>query len=277
MITKIFKRLSIFSYIVSFFLTLAVNLFDLYSRNAAEIYPGLFQRALTISSGLIIIIVMVSLSATKKINTKFGAEHLLSFPVCLLLFYQDAGLNYQKFFLGIILVIALNIFSKDWSKGNSNKALFSLGCLFTITSFINSYFSKKQKKESESMIEDGANYLQENAKREGVTTLPSGLQYEVINDGTGPMPTIEDNVTTHYHGTLIDGTVFDSSVDRGEPASFPVGGVIKGWTEALQLMSVGSKWKLYVPYDLAYGERGAGAQIGPYSTLIFEVELISIN
>jgi FKBP-type peptidyl-prolyl cis-trans isomerase FklB len=142
---------------------------------------------------------------------------------------------------------------------------------------INSYFSKKQKKESESMIEEGANYLQENAKKEGVTTLPSGLQYEVINDGTGPIPTIEDNVTTHYHGTLIDGTVFDSSVDRGEPASFPVGGVIKGWTEALQLMSVGSKWKLYVPYDLAYGERGAGAQIGPYSTLIFEVELISIN
>ena len=142
---------------------------------------------------------------------------------------------------------------------------------------INSYFSKKQKKESESMIEEGANYLQENAKKEGVTTLPSGLQYEVINDGTGPMPSIEDNVTTHYHGTLIDGTVFDSSVERGEPASFPVGGVIKGWTEALQLMSVGSKWKLYVPYDLAYGERGAGAQIGPYSTLIFEVELISIN
>ena len=142
---------------------------------------------------------------------------------------------------------------------------------------INSYFSKKQKKESESMIEKGANFMQENAKREGVTTLPSGLQYEIITEGTGPKPTLEDNVTTHYHGTLIDGTVFDSSVDRGEPASFPVGGVIKGWTEALQLMSVGSKWKLYVPYDLAYGERGAGAQIGPYSTLIFEVELISIN
>ena len=142
---------------------------------------------------------------------------------------------------------------------------------------INSYFSKKQKKESESMIEKGANFMQENAKREGVTTLPSGLQYEIISEGTGPKPTLEDNVTTHYHGTLIDGTVFDSSVDRGEPASFPVGGVIKGWTEALQLMSVGSKWKLYVPYDLAYGERGAGAQIGPYSTLIFEVELISIN
>ena len=140
---------------------------------------------------------------------------------------------------------------------------------------INSYFSKKQQKESESVIEEGVNYLRENAKRKGVTTLPSGLQYEVINYGTGPKPTIEDNVTTHYHGTLIDGTVFDSSVDRGEPASFPVGGVIKGWTEALHLMAVGSKWKLYVPYDLAYGERGAGPQIGPYSTLIFEVELIS--
>ncbi|MBL6593435.1 MAG: FKBP-type peptidyl-prolyl cis-trans isomerase [Flavobacteriales bacterium] len=142
---------------------------------------------------------------------------------------------------------------------------------------IQSYFSKKQQKQSESVIEEGINFLRENGKREGVTTLASGLQYEVINDGTGPKPTIEDNVTTHYHGTLIDGTVFDSSVDRGEPASFPVGGVIKGWTEALLLMAVGSKWKLYVPYDLAYGERGAGPQIGPYSTLIFEVELISIN
>lgn len=142
---------------------------------------------------------------------------------------------------------------------------------------IQSYFSKKQQKQSESVIEEGINFLRENGKREGVTTLASGLQYEVINDGKGPKPTIEDNVTTHYHGTLIDGTVFDSSVDRGEPASFPVGGVIKGWTEALQLMAVGSKWKLYVPYDLAYGERGAGPQIGPYSTLIFDVELISIN
>jgi FKBP-type peptidyl-prolyl cis-trans isomerase FklB len=142
---------------------------------------------------------------------------------------------------------------------------------------IQSYFSKKQQRQSESVIEEGINFLRENGKREGVTTLASGLQYEVINDGTGPKPTIEDNVTTHYHGTLIDGTVFDSSVDRGEPASFPVGGVIKGWTEALQLMAVGSKWKLYVPYDLAYGERGAGPQIGPYSTLIFDVELISIN
>ena len=130
---------------------------------------------------------------------------------------------------------------------------------------------------SEEKIDEGRKFLEENSKKEGVITLASGLQYEVITNGSGDKPKLEDNVTTHYHGTLIDGTVFDSSVDRGEPASFPVGGVIKGWTEALQLMSVGSKWKLYVPYDLAYGERGAGPQIGPYSTLIFEVELLSIN
>ena len=146
------------------------------------------------------------------------------------------------------------------------------------TAIIQGYFTKKQGQESESMIEEGKKFLQSNASKEGITVLESGLQYEVLAEGDGiNMPKLEDNVTTHYHGTLMDGTVFDSSVDRGEPASFPVNGVIKGWTEALQLMSVGSKWKLYVPYDLAYGERGAGPQIGPYSTLVFEVELISIN
>jgi FKBP-type peptidyl-prolyl cis-trans isomerase FklB len=103
------------------------------------------------------------------------------------------------------------------------------------------------------------------------------LQYEILKSGEGAKPSLEDQVTTHYHGTLIDGTVFDSSVERGQTATFPVGGVIKGWTEALQLMAVGSKWKLFVPYSLAYGEREAGPQIGPYTTLIFEVELIKIN
>ena len=142
---------------------------------------------------------------------------------------------------------------------------------------IQNYFTKKQSAKSEVKIEEGRKFLEENSKKEGVITLASGLQYEVIVDGYGEKPKLEDNVTTHYHGTLLDGTVFDSSVDRGEPASFPVGGVIKGWTEALQLMSVGSKWKLYVPYNLAYGERGSGPQIGPYSTLIFEVELLNIN
>jgi FKBP-type peptidyl-prolyl cis-trans isomerase len=102
------------------------------------------------------------------------------------------------------------------------------------------------------------------------------MQYEVITEGTGPKPSAEDRVRVHYHGTLIDGTVFDSSVDRGEPAVFGVGQVIPGWTEALQLMPVGSKWKIYLPSDLAYGERGAGADIGPNTTLIFEVELLEI-
>ena len=142
---------------------------------------------------------------------------------------------------------------------------------------IQNYFQKQQAKASESVIEEGKKFLTENSKKDGVITLESGLQYEIIKSGEGAKPTINDQVTTHYHGTLLDGTVFDSSVERGQPATFPVSGVIKGWTEALQLMTVGSKWKLFVPYDLAYGERGAGPKIGPYSTLIFEVELISIN
>lgn len=123
----------------------------------------------------------------------------------------------------------------------------------------------------------GEQFLAENKTKPGVVTLPSGLQYQVITEGTGPKPTLSDKVKTHYHGTLIDGTVFDSSVQRGQPISFPVGGVIKGWTEALQLMPVGSKWKLFIPSELAYGERQAGPQIGPNSALIFDVELISIE
>ncbi|HXZ26036.1 MAG TPA: FKBP-type peptidyl-prolyl cis-trans isomerase [Nitrospiria bacterium] len=124
---------------------------------------------------------------------------------------------------------------------------------------------------------DGEAFLAENKKKPGVKTLPSGLQYKVITDGKGPIPKASDTVTTNYKGTLIDGTEFDSSYKRGEPATFPVSGVIKGWTEALQLMKVGSKWELYVPADLAYGPRGAGQVIGPNSTLVFEVELVSIG
>jgi len=142
---------------------------------------------------------------------------------------------------------------------------------------IQAYFTKLQAKANEDKIEAGKNFLEENSKRDEVITLESGLQYEVLKAGEGAKPTPNDQVTTHYHGTLIDGTVFDSSVERGEPATFPVSGVIKGWTEALQLMSVGAKWRLYVPSDLAYGERGAGAQIGPHTTLIFDVELLKIN
>ncbi|MEC8071776.1 MAG: FKBP-type peptidyl-prolyl cis-trans isomerase [Pseudomonadota bacterium] len=124
--------------------------------------------------------------------------------------------------------------------------------------------------------EPGNVYRAENAKRPEVTTLPSGLQYEVIVAGDGPKPGPTDTVSTHYHGSLVDGTVFDSSVDRGIPAQFPVNGVIAGWTEALQLMGVGSKWRLVIPPELAYGERGAGGAIPPQATLIFEVELLDI-
>jgi FKBP-type peptidyl-prolyl cis-trans isomerase FklB len=118
--------------------------------------------------------------------------------------------------------------------------------------------------------------MSENGSREGVVTLPSGLQYEILTEGKGAIPTDTDRVKVHYHGTLIDGTVFDSSVERGEPATFGVTQVIAGWTEALQLMPVGSKWKLYIPYDLAYGSSDRGS-IKPFSNLIFEVELIGIE
>ncbi|MVW76885.1 FKBP-type peptidyl-prolyl cis-trans isomerase [Pseudomonas xionganensis] len=121
----------------------------------------------------------------------------------------------------------------------------------------------------------GRAYLEENAKREGVTVLASGLQYEVLTAGDGAKPSREDSVRTHYHGTLIDGTVFDSSYERGQPAEFPVGGVIAGWTEALQLMNAGSKWRLYVPSELAYGAQGVGS-IPPHSVLVFDVELLDV-
>ena len=130
--------------------------------------------------------------------------------------------------------------------------------------------AKKNKAEGEA-------YLTENKKKEGVKTLPSGLQYKVIKGGTGKKPKSNDTVTVHYRGTLIDGTEFDSSYKRGQPVSFLVSGVIPGWTEALQLMEVGAKWQLFIPSNLAYGEKGAGRDIGPNATLIFEVELVSIQ
>ena len=129
---------------------------------------------------------------------------------------------------------------------------------------------------SKAVIEAGTKFLEDNAKRDEVNVTESGLQYEVVAEGEGESPVAASTVRVHYHGTLIDGATFDSSYERGQPAEFPVGGVIKGWTEALQMMKVGSKWRLYVPHDLAYGEQGAGAAIAPYSTLIFDVELLDI-
>lgn len=142
---------------------------------------------------------------------------------------------------------------------------------------IEAYFMDLQQKAVKLNKEAGEEFLKINAHKEGVTTLPSGLQYEIIKMGEGPKPTLSDTVTCHYHGTLINGIVFDSSMDRGEPASFPLRGVIAGWTEILQLMPVGSKWKVTIPSELAYGDRGAGEHIKPGSTLIFIIELLSIN
>jgi len=134
-----------------------------------------------------------------------------------------------------------------------------------------------QKEMAAKKKKEGEAFLAENKKKDGVKTLPSGLQYKVIKKGSGKKPTSSDTVATNYRGTLVDGTEFDSSYRRGQPATFPVKGVIPGWTEALQLMEVGSKWQLFVPSNLAYGERGAGPNIGPNATLIFEIELISIQ
>jgi FKBP-type peptidyl-prolyl cis-trans isomerase FklB len=125
-------------------------------------------------------------------------------------------------------------------------------------------------------LEAGQKFLKENKNKEGVVELPSGLQYKVLNEGDGELPKATDQVKCHYHGTLIDGTVFDSSVQRGQPAVFPVNGVIQGWVEALQLMSTGSKWRLFIPSELAYGSNGAGGAIQPNSALIFDVELLEI-
>lgn len=141
---------------------------------------------------------------------------------------------------------------------------------------INDFFMKLQQEKLENNKKAGAEFLSINRGREGVVELPSGLQYQVLTQGTGAKPTAADQVKCHYHGTLINGTVFDSSVERGEPAVFGVGQVIPGWVEALQLMETGSKWRLFIPSVLAYGEHGAGEVIEPNSTLIFDVELLDI-
>jgi FKBP-type peptidyl-prolyl cis-trans isomerase FklB len=159
------------------------------------------------------------------------------------------------------------------------------GSPFTAVSFLYSQkkagiadklFQMKNDKASAN-LETGQAFLEANKQKPGVVTLPSGLQYEVITEGKGSKPLASNKVTCHYHGTLIDGTVFDSSVKRGQPATFPLNMVIKGWTEGLQLMSVGSKWRFFIPPQLGYGERQTGAHIGPNSTLIFEVELLGVS
>ena len=141
---------------------------------------------------------------------------------------------------------------------------------------LNEYFDKKARSQAEGAIAEGKVFLENNAKRKGVVVTASGLQYEVLNEGTGRNPKATDKVRCHYEGQLINGTVFDSSYKRGEPADFPLDGVIPGWTEGVQLMKEGAKYRFFIPYLLGYGERGAGSSIPPYSTLIFDVELIKV-
>lgn len=171
------------------------------------------------------------------------------------------NLNYTKLIKGIQDVIEQNKPEISYQEAQA---------------LINDFFQELQAKASEGTIKQGKEFLELNGKRSEVVTLASGLQYEIITKGTGKIPKASDKVSVHYHGTLIDGNVFDSSVNRGEPATFGVTQVISGWVEALQLMPVGSKWKLFIPSELAYGAQGAGQQIGPHTTLIFEVELLDI-
>ena len=142
---------------------------------------------------------------------------------------------------------------------------------------VSAYLQEKEEKRNASLKEEGEKFLADNSKRAGVVTLPSGLQYEVLREGNGRKPKATDQVECHYEGTLIDGTKFDSSYDRGETAAFPLNQVIKGWTEGLQLMQEGAKYRFFIPYHLGYGSRGAGQSIPPYAALIFDVELVSVK
>ena len=164
---------------------------------------------------------------------------------------------------------------------SGNKPLLTENEIREVTTAFRQEMAAKQAEEKKKIAEknkkEGEAFLEENKKKEGVKTLPSGLQYKVVSEGSGKSPKESDTVTVNYKGTFVDGTEFDSSYKHGEPATFPVNGVIKGWTEALPLMKEGAKWQLFIPSDLAYGETGAGNVIGPNATLIFEVELISIK
>lgn len=175
-----------------------------------------------------------------------------------------------------------NLLLKGLNDGLSgSKPLLTEDEMRSVMTAFNTEMKKKHdeevKKLGEKNKEEGEKFLAENGKKKGVVTLPSGLQYKIIKEGKGKSPTLNDVVTVNYRGTLLNGTEFDSSYKRGKPATFPVKGVIKGWTEALQLMKPGAKWELYIPSDLAYGARGAGNIIGPDATLTFEVELISVK
>lgn len=191
------------------------------------------------------------------------------------------GANYGKLLNRQSIEIDMESFIAGVKDGMTNESLLSdqevQAVLKAITDELRARSTQRREQQAEANRKQGEDFLAENAKKDGVVTLKSGLQYKVIQDGEGRIPSARDTVKVHYRGTLIDGTEFDSSYKRGNPASFGVNGVIKGWTEALQLMKEGSKWQLFIPSELAYGARGTGNSIGPNSTLVFDVELLEIT
>jgi FKBP-type peptidyl-prolyl cis-trans isomerase FklB len=192
----------------------------------------------------------------------------------------------NRFSYALGMSVASNLIKSGVKKINPETFLQAINDTFTgempqmmpeeANKILEEFMQKASQGEAKNNLEEGIKFLAENKEKEGVIELPSGLQYRVMEEGDGELPTPESEVKCHYHGTLTDGTVFDSSVERGEPAVFPVNAVIPGWVEALQLMPVGSKWRLFIPPELAYGEQGAGGVIGPNSTLIFDLELLEI-
>jgi FKBP-type peptidyl-prolyl cis-trans isomerase FklB len=192
----------------------------------------------------------------------------------------------NRFSYALGMSVASNLIKSGVKKVNPDSFLQAINDTFTgempkmmpeeANKILEEFMQKANQGEAKNNLEEGIKFLAENKSEDGVIELPSGLQYKVVEEGDGDLPTPENQVKCHYHGTLIDGTVFDSSVERGEPAVFPVNAVIPGWVEALQLMPVGSKWRLFIPPELAYGEQGAGGVIGPNSALIFDLELLEI-
>lgn len=186
------------------------------------------------------------------------------------------GLNFADNFKGRLVLDEAALFEGIKAGLASQKPKYTQEEMLAAMQLLETSMREKEAAKGSESKAKGAKFLAENAKKKGVTTTKSGLQYEIVKPGDGPKPAATDTVNVHYHGTLIDGKVFDSSVERGEPVTFPLQQVIKGWTEALQLMPVGSKWRLYIPSELAYGENSPSPDIGPNETLIFDVELLGI-
>ena len=210
-----------------------------------------------------------ALAATKLSSEKDKISYMIGYQI---------GSNFKRDGLEVDLNMVLNGM-KEASTGVASplSAEESQKLMTDLQKNLQAKAESKQKADGEKNAKEGKAFLEENGKKKDIVKLPSGMQYKELTAGKGDSPKATDTVKTHYRGTLINGTEFDSSYKRGQPATFPVNGVIKGWTEALQLMKPGAKWQLFIPSELAYGEGGAGESIGPNSTLIFEVELLSIE